>query len=367
MKIMISAGEVSGDIHGSYLVKEIKKLAPDAVFFGIGSERLAAAGVDLRLDITKRGTIGILEALPNLFPLLFAFRQIKKLVLTEKPDLVILIDSQGINFPLAKFCKQLGIRTVYYIAPQEWLWGTPKNTKLVAQTVDLIVAIFQKEYEVYKNAGANVAYFGHPLIDIVKSAAVPAPPGGPLISLCPGSRPQEIKTLLPILLDAAQLIQKELPCARFVVPAASAQLESLIKQQMRSVDVPVVIGNTYDTLAASELALCASGTINFEASLLGTPNIMVYKLSRLTYWIGKYLLKIDRKIKYFSMPNILLDDKALPELVMGDATPEKISAEALAILNDPARPAEMKTKFIALRKILGEPGVIRRAAQAIML
>ncbi len=367
MKIMISAGEVSGDVHGSFLVKEIKRLAPEAVFFGVGSERLAAAGVEIKLDITRRGTIGIFEALPNLFPLFFAFQKIKKMVLAEKPDFVILIDSQGINFPLAKFCKKLGVRTVYYIPPQEWLWGTPKNTRLVARTVDLIVAIFEKEYEAYKKAGANVVYFGHPLIDIVKSSAVPAPPGAPLISLCPGSRPHEIKTLLPILLGAARLIQKELPCVRFVLPVASQQLEALVKSLMVSVDVPTVVGATYDTLAASDLALCASGTINFEASLLSTPNIMVYKLSRLTYFIGKYFLRIDKKLKYYSMPNLILDKKVIPELVMADATPEKISAEALAILNDPARQAKTKEAFAALRQTLGRPGVIRRAAEAIML
>jgi len=377
MKVMVSAGEVSGDVHGSYLVGELKKLAPGAVFFGVGSERLAAAGVDIRLDITKRGTIGIFEALPNLFPLLFAFRRIKKLVLLERPDLVILIDSQGINVPLAKFCKKLGVRTVYYIPPQEWLWGTPRNLNKVARTVDLIVAIFQKEYEAYRRAGANVVYFGHPLIDIVKPASGrddftkkilgSAADDAPIISLCPGSRQHELKALLPILLRSARLIQKSLPCARFVMPVASRRLATQIAGQMSPSEVPVIVGATYDALAASDLALCASGTINFEASLLGCPNIMVYKLSRLTYLIGKHLMKIDRKLKYYSMPNLILDEKIIPELVMDDATPEKVAAAAISVLEDPARPAAMKKAFERLRRQLGQPGVIRRAAQAIML
>jgi lipid-A-disaccharide synthase len=376
MKIMICAGEVSGDVHGSFLVQEIKKLAPAAVFFGVGSERLAAAGVEVRLDITKRGTIGLLEALPNLFPLLSVFNRIKKMVVTEKPDLVMLIDSQGINFPLAKFCKKTGVKTAYYIAPQEWLWGTPKNTRLVAERVGLIVAIFRKEFEAYRQAGANVVYFGHPLLDIVKTTMSKAEFrrqlfGGPslaapVICLCPGSRLQEIKQLFPLLLRAAALIKRSCPGANFVVPVASRQLEELVGAQLASFGAQIIVGRTYDALAASDLALCVSGTINLEASLLGTPNIMVYKLSRLTYLIGKYLLRVDKKMKYFSMPNILLDKRTLPELVMSDATPAKIAAEAVALLKNPARQAEMRRDFDELRQKLGAPGALRRSAAAVL-
>jgi lipid-A-disaccharide synthase len=376
MKIMVCAGEVSGDVHGSFLVQELKKLIPAATFFGVGSERLAAAGVDLRFDITKRGTIGVFEALPNLFPLVSVFRKIKKLIVDEKPDLVILIDSQGINFPLAKFCKKVGVKTAYYIAPQEWLWGTPKNVRLVAETVGLIVAIFPKELEAYKQAGANVVYFGQPLLDIVKPAMTKTefirsvfgalPSTAPVISLCPGSRLQEIKSLLPILLRASVIIKRAFPGAKFVVPVASRQLEKLIVAQLSAFDAQLVVGRTYDALSASDLALCASGTITFEASLLNVPNIMVYKLSRLTYFIGKYCLKIDKKLKYFSMPNILLGDKVIPELVMSDANPARVAQEAVALLKDPPRQAEMKRSFARLRQSLGAPGVIRRAAAAIL-
>jgi lipid-A-disaccharide synthase len=376
MKIMISAGEVSGDVHGACLVREIKKLRPETEFFGVGSEQLAAAGVDVRFDITRRGTIGIFEALPNLFPLLALFQKIKKMVLAEKPDLVILIDSQGINFPLAKFCKKAGLKTVYYIAPQEWLWGTPKNVKLVAETVGLIVAIFRREYEAYRRAGARVVYFGHPLIDLVKPSLSRAEArnkflGGtaghsPVIALCPGSRTQEIKGLLPILLRAGKLIQEKLPDARFLIPAATFDT---IKDGFGLVEdfhPQAVVGQTYDILNASDLALCVSGTINLEASLLGVPNLMVYKLSRLTYLIGKYILKIDKKLKYFSMPNILLDEKIIPELVMADANPQTVAAAALEILRDPPRQARMKRAFARLKAELGAPGAVRRAADAIV-
>ncbi|MFA4966899.1 MAG: lipid-A-disaccharide synthase, partial [Candidatus Margulisiibacteriota bacterium] len=199
MKIMLSAGEVSGDVHGAYLVRELKKLNPDIYFFGMGSERLSAEGVDIKYDITSRGSIGLLEAFPNAFPIYLTYKKMIGLMRKERPNLLILIDSQGFNLPLAKEARKLGIRTVYYIAPQDWLWGTPAGVKKVAATAGLIVAIFEKEYDSYKKAGANVIYFGHPLIDIVKTDVAKKQRSAPLVAICPGSRPQEIKGLLSIL------------------------------------------------------------------------------------------------------------------------------------------------------------------------
>ncbi|MFA4843689.1 MAG: lipid-A-disaccharide synthase [Candidatus Margulisiibacteriota bacterium] len=380
-QIMVSAGEVSGDLHGAYLIRELKKLRPDLEFFGLGSERLAAAGVDVVLDLTRRGTIGIFEALPNLWPVYLAFRRLVRLLDERRPDLLILIDSQGLNLPLAREAKKRGIKTVYYIAPQEWLWGTAKGTARVAATVDLIVAIFQKEYDVYKKAGANVVYFGHPLIDIVKPALSkeearkkflgrePEQVSGgqrPVIAICPGSRTQEIKGLLPLLLRAGKLIQAELPSARFLIPAATFETIKDSFSLVGNFHPQAVVGHTYDILHASDLALCASGTINLEASLLGVPSIMTYKLSWPTYFIGKYILRIDKKIKYFSMPNILLDENVLPELVMADAEPAKIARVALDILTNEARRQKMLASFAQLRLMLGGPGILPRVAKKIL-
>ncbi len=370
MKIMVSAGEVSGDVHGSYLVRELKKLNPDIHFFGMGSERLAAEGVEVKFDISKRGTIGIFEALPNVIPIYLTFLQMKKLALKEKPDLVLLVDSQGFNMPFAKFCKKAGLKTVYHIAPQEWLWGTPRGVRKVAETVDLIVAIFEKEYAAYKSAGANVVYFGHPLIDIVrlnnKQQQLGISHSSFVISLCPGSRSQEIKGIFPILLRSAELIKKDIPDAEFIMPVPSTKIIEEMFPLVGDFHPKAIAGQTYDILAASDLAICTSGTINLEASLLGTPNIMVYKLSPLTRFIGKYLLGIERKIKYFSMPNILLNEKVIPELVMGEANPERIAQEALSILKDGPRQEKMKAAFAKLKTKLGAEGVIRRVAEAIL-
>lgn len=373
-RIMISAGEVSGDTHGTYLVKELKKLAPDIYFFGLGSEKLLAEGVDVKFDITKRGTIGILEALPNVLPIYLIYRRLVRLMKKEKPDLLLLIDSQGINMPLARAAKKLGIKTVYYISPQEWLWGTARGVKKVAKTIDLIVAIFEKERAVYAEAGGNVAFHGHPLIDIVKPAAAKhearrrflGDDNGPVIALCPGSRSQEIKGLLPALIMAGEEIHKHIPEAKFLIPAASTAIIKEVFKHIKTFRPKAIVGQTYDILACADLAVCASGTINLEASILGTPNIMVYKLNPLTYFLGKHLLKIDKKLPYFSMPNLLLGERIIPELVMKDAEPEKIAAEAIALLQNHGRQNKMKDAFVRLKAGLGSPGVIARCAQSIL-
>lgn len=374
MKIMISAGEVSGDTHGTYLVRELKKLDPNIYFFGMGSEKLLAEGVDVKFDISKLGTIGIFEALPNILPVYFTYLKMVDLMKKEKPDLLLLIDSQGINMPLAKAAKKLGVKTVYYIAPQEWLWGTPRGVKKVVKTIDQIIAIFAKENEIYKLSGGNVSYFGHPLLDIVKPSLGKeearkkflGSANGPVISLCPGSRTQEIKGLFPILLKAGELIQKEIPNAKFLIPAASTDMIKEVFSLIGDFRPKAVVGNTYDLLAASDLAICTSGTINLEASILGTPNIMVYKLSPLTYFLGKYVLKIGERLPYFSMPNILLEQKIIPELVMKEANPEKIAADSLHILKDPGLQNKMKASFETLKQELGSLGVISRCAKAIL-
>lgn len=373
-RIMISAGEVSGDTHGTYLVRELKKLDPDIYFFGMGSEKLLAEGVDIKFDISQRGTIGIFEALPNVLPIYMTYLNLINLMKKEKPDLLLLVDSQGINMPLAKAAKKLGIKTVYYIAPQEWLWGTPRGVKKVAETVDLIIAIFEKEHEVYKLAGGNASFFGHPLLDIVKPSLSKeearkqflGKSPGPVISLCPGSRTQEIKGLFPILLKAGEIIKEKIPEARFIIPAASTDMIKQIFGLIGDFRPKAIVGNTYDILFSSDLAICTSGTINLEASILGTPNIMVYKLSALTYLLGKYVLKIGEKLPYFSMPNLLLEEKAIPELVMSEANPEKIAEEALSILQEKTRQDKMRAAFERLKRKLGSPGVTSRCAEAIL-
>lgn len=372
MKLFVSAGEVSGDLHAAYLIAELKKHAPCLSFFGVGSEMMRAEGVDIRFDISSRGSIGIIEALPNLFWIYSIFLKTKRLLLSERPDALLLIDTQGFNVPLAEYAKKIGIKTIYYISPQEWLWGTEKGVKKIAGLIDLIISIFKPEHEAYLKFGGNSKYFGHPLLDIVKPSKVFGDDVRivnrfPVVALCPGSRPHEIKTILPILLETSKLILKEFPDAQFIIPAASNEMLNQITSLTRhsSFDIrhyKIILGNRYDVLNLSDLAICASGTVNMECSILGAPNIMVYKLNPLTYWIGKNILKIDRKLKYFSMPNILLDEYFLPEFVQDSAKPELIAEEGLRLLKN-----GKKLDNQELLALLGTPPVLGNIAKEILL
>lgn len=376
MRVMFSAGEISGDLHASFLLKELKKLLPGVYFFGMGGEKLSAAGCDVKLDITALGSIGLFEALPHIFSLNSALSRMKSLLSKERPDLLILVDSQGFNMPLAAVARSLGIKTCYYIPPQEWLWGTPRGLKKVVERIDLVLAIFEKEYLSYKNAGARVFYFGHPLLDIVgptlsRSEARKEFLGdytGSVVALCPGSRTQEIRALLPLFLGVARILKRQFPKIRFLMPVASSWAKEKILRSLSNVSLPINIveDHNYDVLNCSDLVIAASGTINLESSILGIPNIMVYKLSLLSYLIGKYILKIDKKISFFSMPNILLNEKVIPELIMSSSSPENIAAVALPFLTDPSVRKKTVDGLSRVKARLGSTGAISRCAATIV-
>ncbi len=368
MKIFVSAGETSGDIYAAHLVSEIKKLDPLIQFLGVGSENLLAQGVDIRDDISSKGTIGLIETLPNIAKIYSVFQKTKETLLKETPDAMILVDSQGFNVPLAEFSKKLGIKTFYFIPPQEWLWGKEKNLKKIAQTLDFVFPMFQKEFEAYKKQNKNSFYFGHPLLDIVKTSLsteereVRFRKGAKkVLLLAPGSRRQEIKNVFPILLDTAKILKEKSAGLKINILISSSWIKEEIEEiaKKSGLDMEFFQEDKYDCIAASDLLIAASGTINLEASILGTNNIMVYKLNPITYWIGKNILKIDKKLKYFSMPNILLDEKFIPEFVQEKANPNLIAEEAYKLL---ASPPLKKEKLL---NILGAPPVISKIAKEI--
>jgi lipid-A-disaccharide synthase len=364
-KIMVSAGEVSGDKHGAHLVKAIKEIDPKAILFGIGSEALLSQGVNIKFDISRRGTVGIFEALPNIIPVYLAYRKAVQLLKKERPDLLILVDSQGFNIPLAKTAKKLGIKTAYYIAPQEWLWGTKKGVDKISKLLTLIVAIFEEEYKIYKNAGANVVYFGHPLLDIVKSSLSKIEfckkfnldPDKKIIAICPGSRIRELKKIAPLLLEATAKISKKHPDAQFLIPVASTQFIREVFKVIDNYQATAIVGQTYNLLNASDLVIATSGTINLEATILEKPNIMVYKLSYFTYLLGKYVLRI--KLPFYSMPNLLANKEVIPELTQEKANADEISNIALSLLEKKLGLKEVKSR-------LGKGGAIKKAAKAIL-
>lgn len=370
---MLSAGEVSGDVHGSFLAQELKKINPKAYLFGMGGEKMKAQGVDIRYDITSKGTVGIVEIFKFLPFILFALFKIKKILKRERPDILVLVDYQGLNMMLASFAKKLGIKTIYYISPQEWLWGTEKGVKNVANTISKILCIFEDEANIYKKAGGNAVYIGNPNLDIARPSTskeefcqnLGLNPRFPIFGLFPGSRLQEIDSLLNILLETSKKIKEKVPNAQFVLSLASEhfreKIETILKKHC--VDAKIIYGRSYDILNISNVSIAASGTTLMEAVIIGAPAVMIYKLSRLSYFIGKKILKI--KLQYYCMPNILADKEVIPELIQERVTPENLSKVGIKILTDPAALDIMKNGYRQIISKLGTLGAVKRAAKEI--
>ncbi|MBU0687077.1 MAG: lipid-A-disaccharide synthase [Candidatus Margulisbacteria bacterium] len=373
-KILITTLEPSGDLHASRLIKELKSLSPDIKIFGVGGENMKQAGAEIIMDTSKKGVVGLVETLSFLPSLLLAAQHIKKFMDQEKPDLLLCVDSQGFNVPLAAAAKKRGIKTIYYIAPQEWLWGTEKGVKKVVSVVDLIIAIFKKEAAAYKNAGGNVFYQGHPLLDIVKPSQnkeetcnkLGLNPKAPLVALCFGNRKQEIKNLTPLMLRTAKLIKNKLPDCQFVAPLFNHAFEKTLHQQIDALlpEVLLVSGNNYNILNAAGAVLSTPGTVTLECAILETPVVATYKLNPLTYFIGKNILRFN--LPYVTMPSLLVGHLVVPEYIQKAATPENLAEEIVNILMLPSRRDILIEKLKEVKKELGSPGAVKKAAEVIL-
>lgn len=374
MKIFVSTAEVSGDLHAAQLVEEIKKIIPQASFWGIGGDLLKKAGVNLIAQTSTCGSVGLVEALYHLPYLFLAGQRAAKFLKKEKPALLILVDSQGLNLPLAKKAKALGIKTVYYIAPQEWLWGTSQGMKNVADTIDLILAIFKKEYERYQAINAQVVYHGHPLLDIAKTDKNKEDflkehhldPRYPIIGLFPGNRRQETKYVLPVMLKAAALIKESAPACQFVLPIfTKEQGEKVLLQVKKSnLEIKIIQKQNYDLLQNATLVLSTPGTVTLEAAIFKVPALCIYKLHPFTYFIANHFLKI--RMPYFSMPSLLLEKEVVPEFIQQNARPELVAEKALSLLHQEDELSRYKGWMSQVRSQLEPYGSIKENARAIL-
>jgi len=374
-KIVISAGEVSGDIHAAKLISAVLALDPSIMVLGMGGERLRTLlGDNILYDLCRQSIVGLLEGLKHLPAALNIYFKMRRLIKNERPDLLVLVDSQGFNMPLAAFAKKLGIPTLYYIAPQEWLWGTPKNQRKVVQTIDHIIAIFKPEQELYAALGGNVRFFGHPILDqarpgMEKSAAINffgLDPASPVIGLFPGSRQQEIDQLLPLILKSSQLLAADFSKAQFLLAVSSDIFKTEIMRQVKQSALPIKVYDklNYDIMQVSDLILAASGTTLLEAACLNIPAVTFYKFHPLTYLIAKALLK--NRLRFFAMPNILAGKQIIPELAQDTATPERIAFEAKKMLENPEYHAKIVTELAIISESLGPPGATGKSAAYII-
>jgi len=365
---MIVAGEASGDLHGGNLVREMHSLLPELFFFGVGGKRMEAAGVQLSANVADMAVVGLTEVIGKLGSVFKVMRRLKAALKNDPPSLLILIDYPDFNLPLAKTARKLGIKVLYFISPQVWAWRK-NRLAVIRRNVDKMVVILPFEEEFYRGAGVDVTFVGHPLLDEVKPrhtrtetlAGIGLDDEATTIALLPGSRKGEVERLLPEMLEACRLMTAMLSPLQFVLPLAPTLPFPFVQEIIKRfpVRVKVVEEDLYDAIALADAAIVASGTATLETALLGVPMVVIYKISGLSYAIGKRFIKVD----YISLVNLIAGRAVVPELIQQDASPARIAAEVKAlIVNEEARRA-MKESFTVLRGKLGFPGASQRTAQ----
>lgn len=369
---MVLAGEVSGDLQASSLVKELLKLDPTLDLFGFGGAKMAEAGVRLLKDMTPYSSVGLIESFKFIPGIKEALAVADRVLMENRPDLVLMVDNQGFNNLIAKKARALKIRTVYYIPPQEWLWGVKGGAERIARSVDKLIAIFKPEYDIYQKAGADVSFVGHPLLDIVPQSydrsqvirELGLKETGAIVALFPGSRYQEIHKISKLLAQSVLRIRKELPDAQFVLSVASPLFLKELEEEFRELSgsIKFFTGKNYEIMQASDLILLSSGTATLEAAILEKPMVVVYRVSPVSYWAARALIKV----KYAALPNLLMGREIVPELLQRRANPEAVSSAALELLQNRQRQEMVSSDFKKLKASLGSPGALSRAAQIIM-
>ena len=369
-KILLVAGEVSGDLHGAHLMEAIQRIDPEIQFFGLGGESLKKRGMRLLYHSHSLSVVGITEVILKLRSVLTVLRGLKESMDRERPNLIILIDLPDFNLRLAKIAHRKGIPVLYYISPQVWAWR-PKRVKLIAKWVKKMVVFFPFEVSLYEGAGVDVEWVGHPLLDMVKPALskeaaiqrLGLDPGRRIISLLPGSRIHEVRRLLPSLLASTQFLHKEMPELQFIIPLAPGLSMRSLSPWIKNSPLPVKVveGFAYDVMNLSDLLITASGTATLEGAILGKPMVIIYKVSWLSYWIGRALIQVD----HIGLINLVVGKEIAPELIQDEVNPHRIAEEALRILRDPILSQRMTESMGEVRQSLGEPGAAQRAARIV--
>ncbi|MBU1567228.1 MAG: lipid-A-disaccharide synthase [Proteobacteria bacterium] len=370
-RIMIVTGEASGDLHGANLVRALRSKISDMEVCGMGGAELASVGVDILYDAAKVSVVGIIEVFSHIKDIISAQRVLRKRLITHRPDLLILIDLPDFNLFLAKKAKYLGIPVFYYISPQVWAWRSGR-VKTLRDRVDKIGVILPFEEEFFHRRGVNAEYVGHPLLDTVVTSAGKEQfctehqisLDTRCIGLFPGSRKREISSLLPGFLEAGRILQSATSEKLvFLVPQASTITtfdleEAGIAEARKHLDIRIIKEERYNMMAACAVVVAASGTVTLELAILEVPMIVAYKLSPLTYFLGRLLVNL----KYFSLVNLIAGYRAVPELLQSEVTPKKIADELMAILLQPGKRQEMKKALRDVKARLGTNGASEKAA-----
>ena len=367
-RVMIVAGEASGDLHGSNLIKAAAECHPQLSFFGVGGDKMQAAGCRILFPSDELSVMGVVEVVAQLPKIFNRFQQLKRAIReTDKPDLLILIDFPDFNLRLAKVAKAAGVPVLYYIGPKVWAWRSGR-AKIIADRVDHLALIFPFEPEIYTSLGVKADYVGNPLLD----EFVENQPQGLLrgrlgigkddqvIGIFPGSRNSELKYNLDALIETAEILHQQRPAAKFLLPVAPSLSHSLLDQRFSDKKLPffIVDENIYEVAAACSAVLTVSGTVTLQLALVGTPMAILYKVAPLSYAIGKRLIKIE----YAGLTNIVAGRGIVREFIQDAADPVLMSREVLRLLEDQDYIETMRQDLEEVRKLLGEPGCSVRVA-----
>jgi lipid-A-disaccharide synthase len=374
-RLFISTGEVSGDLQGSLLIAALQQQSQlDLEIVALGGQQMAAAGAQLLGNTVSLGSVGLMESLRYVWPSLQLQQQVRQYLQAHPPDLVVLIDYAGVNLPMGQYLKRhFKAPILYYIAPQAWV--VSNHTKVTRQVVDLVdevIAIFPREAQHFAEHGAAVTWVGHPLVDRMQQAPTRAaarsqlgiPDSQTAIALLPASRQQEIDYLLPTICKAAQQVQRQRPQVHFWIPVSLAQYRPALLQAIADYGLQATLTSQSQlTLAAADVAIVKSGTVNLEAALLGIPQVVLYRLHPLSYWIFRHVLRYG--ISYISPVNLVTEQLTVPELLQEQATPDQVAAATLSLLEPQGR-QQVLEGYDHLRQLLGEAGSIQRATARIL-
>jgi lipid-A-disaccharide synthase len=373
VRVLIVTGEASGDLQGARLVEALWRVEPRFDIYAVGGEKMRAAGASIVEDSSTWGFIGFWDAIVRLPHLYRVYQRLRSAVSVTRPDLLILIDCPGFNMRLARHARSLGIRTLYYFPPSAWTRNDARARHIAAR-VDHVVAAFEYTEQTYRRAQQPCAYFGHPLIDVIKPggsaeeirARHGLPEGKRFVGLLPGSRRAEIERMGEPLLAAARLLSERTADLHFLVPVASPAVSVLVRNAVARYgdDLPVTVieGGGTDVMTVSDLLVMTSGSASLEAVILETPMILTYRLAAFDYWLAHLVLS---DFTYMGLPNLILQQPVVPELIQDQASPERIAQEAEGLLTDPERYGKMKDNLLKVKKQLGAPGVVDRVAQYI--
>lgn len=386
---MISCGEASGDLYAGALARDLRALDPGVTLFGFGGERLADAGAELIDDYRHHHVTGLAEVIAQLPRTYALYRRLVSAARARRPDVLVLIDFPDFNFRLGGALRRLGVPVVYYISPQLWAWRSGR-LKTMKQFVDLVLPIFPFEEQLYRDAGIPVEFVGHPLVDLARPTqdraafltSVGLKPHAPTVALLPGSRPNELREILPDLVSAARLVATQVPDVQFLLARAPHLSDELLAPAIDAardesanggtpragaslgppLRLAMIEGRADDVLASADVVITASGTATVQTALHGKPMVIVYRLSNLTYRLGRRFVKIDT----FGMVNLIAGHRIVPELIQDDFSPQSTCHEVVRLLRDEPHRARMIADVEEVRRKLGGTGASGRAAAAVL-